>query len=64
VNAEAGQNDALSCDKDRDEFSRRDIRIELEIDARPAVKVAGDIRPFPDRAEAIAHVNKVGNFSA
>ena len=41
MNAEAGQNDALPCDKDRDEFSRRDIRIELEIDARPAVKVAG-----------------------
>jgi hypothetical protein len=31
VNAEAGQNVALSCEKDRDEFSRRDIRIELEL---------------------------------
>ena len=63
MNAEAGQNNAITCDKDRDEFGRRDVRIELEIDARPAVKMAGDIRPFLDRAETIAHASKVGNFN-
>ena len=28
-------------------FGRRDIRIELEIDARPAVKVAGEYQTIP-----------------
>ena len=60
VNAEAREDDALPCDKRRDELRRRDIRIELEIKARPAVIAARDIGPFPDRAETIAHGGKMG----
>ena len=60
VNAEAGQDNAVARDQDRDGFGRRDVRIELEIDTRPAVKMAWDIGPFFDRAEAIAHGGKVG----
>jgi hypothetical protein len=60
VNAEAGQDNAVARDQDRDGFGRRDVRIELEIDARPAVKMAWDIGPFFDRAEAVAHGGKVG----
>jgi hypothetical protein len=59
VNSEARENDAFPCHKHGDKLCRRDIRIEFEIEARPAVKLAGDIRPFPDRAEAIAHANKI-----
>jgi hypothetical protein len=59
VNSEARENDAFPCHKHRDKLCRRDIRIEFEIEARTAVKLAGDIRPFPDRAEAIAHANKI-----
>src|SRR5215211_3083434 len=61
MNPEATENHAVPCDYYGDGFSWRDIRIELEIDARPAVKVARDLRPFPDRTEAIAHWAKVGS---
>ncbi len=60
VNAGPREDDALPCDKDRDKLRRRDIRIKLEIKTRPAVILARDIGPFPDRAEAIAHGRKMG----
>jgi hypothetical protein len=60
VNPEASKNHTVPCYEDGHGFGWRDIRIELEIDARPAVEVAGNIRPFPDRTEAIAHGRKLG----
>jgi hypothetical protein len=64
VNAEARENDALPRDQDRNELCRRDVWIELEIEAWPAVKTARDVGPFLDRAEAIAHGIKVAGGTA
>jgi hypothetical protein len=63
VNTEARENDPFPSNNDRNELGWRDIRVELKIDPRPAEKLAGDIGPFLDRAEAIAHENKVGGSS-
>ena len=41
-----------------------DVRIKFEIEAWPAVKTAGDVGPFLDRAEAIAHASKVADETA
>ena len=43
VNAEARKDNALLGDKDRHEFRWRDVGIELEIQARSAVKPARDV---------------------
>jgi hypothetical protein len=48
MNAEAGHSNAVACNKDWDGFGRRDIRIEFEVDPRPAMELARDFRPFPD----------------
>ena len=48
VNPEACEHNSLPCHEDRHELCRRDIGIELEIKARPAVIPAGDVGPFPD----------------
>jgi hypothetical protein len=42
VNSEARENDAFPCHKHGDKLCRCDIWIEFEIEARPAVKLAGD----------------------
>ena len=64
VNTEARENDALPRDQDRNELCRRDVRIKLEIEAWPAVKTAGEVGPFLDRAEAIANGSKVADRTA
>ena len=60
VNAEARDNDPFPSKENRDDLRWRHIRVELKIDPRPAEQQAGDIRPSSDRAEAVAHGNKVG----
>ena len=62
MDAKARKHNAVARYKHGDGFSRRDVRIELEVDPRPAVKLARDLRPFMDRAEAIAHTVKVGTL--
>jgi hypothetical protein len=42
VNAEAGHHHAVSGDQNRHCFGWRDVRIEHEVDARTAIKVAGN----------------------
>jgi hypothetical protein len=61
INPKAREHYVLPCHEGRHELCRRDVGIEFEIEARPAVKPAGDVRPFLDRAETIAHGRKMDN---
>jgi hypothetical protein len=59
VDPKARHHNPVPCDQYRDDLGRRDIRVELEISPWSAVELAGDLGPFVDRAEAIAHPIKV-----
>jgi hypothetical protein len=64
VNAEAGEHDAVSGGKNWHDFGGSHIRVELEIDPWPTIKIARDVRPFPYGAEAVAHGRNVGLLPA
>ena len=64
VDSEARNRRALAGDQRRYGLGRRHVGIEFEIQPRTAVEIAGDLRPFLKRAEAIAHERQGGRFAA
>jgi Tlde1 domain len=55
----AANHHPASRDQDGNGLGWRHIRVECEIDARPAMEIAGDLRPLSYGSQAIAHAREM-----